>query len=62
MLSKLLGGQGSTYHISHKVLICIIILIALYHISKLHIHTSDQVLFFYIVMLEMVGIIYEYYG
>jgi len=62
LLSRIIGGQGESYHIVHRILICMIIIIALYHISKLQIHTSDQVLFFYIVMLEMVGIIYEYYG
>ncbi len=56
----MLGGQRD-YHLFHKILIGAIILIAIYHISTLKIHGVDQILFFYIVMLEIVGILYEYY-
>jgi hypothetical protein len=62
MLFKLLGGQHANYHIAHRILIGIIILVALYHISTMRLDANDQILYFYIIMLEMVGIIYEYYG
>jgi hypothetical protein len=62
MLLKWFGGQSEKYHIFHQILIGIIILIALYHISIIKIETTDQLLFFYIIMLECVGIAYEYYG
>jgi hypothetical protein len=61
-LTKILGGQNGDYHIFHKILIFIIIVMALYHISKLEIHETDTVIFFYIVMLEMIGIIFEIFA
>ena len=53
------GGKNTGYHVFHRILIGLIILIALYHISSLKIETTDQILFFYITMLEIVGISYE---
>jgi hypothetical protein len=59
IFSNILGGGD--YHVMHKILIGIIILIALFHISQLKIDSTDETLFFYIVMLEIVGISYEYF-
>jgi hypothetical protein len=59
---KVTGGQHTDYHIAHRILIGVIILVALYHISTMRLAANDQILYFYIIMLEMVGIIYEYYG
>lgn len=49
------------YKLLDKILIGAIILIALYHVSILNITTVDQIMFFYIIMLEMIGIAFEYY-
>jgi hypothetical protein len=61
ILANLIGGKSDEYHIMHRILIGIIILIALYHIAYIKIDTTDQILFFYIIMLEMIGILYEYF-
>ena len=58
------GGDTTNreYKTFDKIIIGIIVLIIIYHLSVLKISNVDQIMFYYIAMLEMVGILYEYYN
>ncbi len=62
MLNFFGGKESREYKIIDRILIGMIILIALYHISHMKIKTPDQMLIFYVLMLEIIGVIYEYYN
>lgn len=56
------GSQNTSYISIHLVLIGLILCITLFHIYNLKIETTGEILCFYIIMLEIIGISYEYFG